>query len=210
VHVIHLQVMGLLDAAQRMESLPQAWAADRIGRLSTQVGRLGRLLDNLLDVSRITAGRLQLELENVDAATVVSDVVDRYRAPSQELKISVEPCPGEWDRLRLEQVVSNLVANAIKFGQRKPVEVRLECSERSVVLQVQDGGIGISPADQEHLFSRFGRGSSDRAYGGFGLGLWITREIVTAMGGTISVTSEIGRGALFNVSLPRTLTGASV
>src|SRR5262249_49455976 len=112
-------------------------------------------------------------------------------------------CRGQWDRLRLEQIVTNLLSNAIKFGAGKPIEVKLENRADVVLLSVRDHGIGISADDQTRIFQRFERAVPQKSVGGFGLGLWIVRQIATAMSGTIGVTSEPGKGATFTLVLPK-------
>ena len=106
------------------------------------------------------------------------------------------------DRLRLEQVFTNLLGNAIRFGAGRPVSVSLRRLGERAVLRVSDRGIGISPEDQARIFDRFERAVSVRNFGGLGLGLWISRQIVEASGGAIRVESAPGRGAAFTVELP--------
>jgi signal transduction histidine kinase len=109
---------------------------------------------------------------------------------------------GHWDRLRLEQVVSNLIANAIKYGAGRPVEVRVSRGGSYALLEVRDHGIGVAEEDHDRIFQRFERAISGAHYGGFGLGLWISREIVLAQGGFIELESAPGKGATFTVRLP--------
>lgn len=208
VHAIHLQLINVLRAArQARKPVSTDWIASRVERASEQVTRLARLLDNLLDVSRITAARIDLQIEEVDFAGVVQGVVERYAEAlrGHEVSLQLKPVVGRWDKLRLDQMVTNLLSNAIKYGEGKPIEIALDVdpSNAKVCLVVTDHGVGIDPADHERLFTRFQRSASGRHYGGFGLGLWITRQFVEAMGGGISVTSEPGKGATFRVTLPR-------
>jgi len=136
---------------------------------------------------------------------VVGSVIDRVRGESSDGQIQFgdrKPVVGWWDRLRVEQVVSNLLSNAIKYGDGQPIVVALDQDGRSARLCVKDHGIGIAPEHHERLFARFERGVSRRQYGGFGLGLWITRQLVDAMGGRISVDSRPGQGATFSIVLP--------
>lgn len=168
--------------------------------------RLERLIDELLDVSRITAGRLKLEPEPVQLDELVREVVERFadQATSAECPIAVaaEPVAGVWDRLRIDQVVSNLVANALKYGRGRPVEIAVTRGEDHAIVQVTDHGIGIAAAEQMKIFERFERAVESRAFGGFGLGLWIARQIVEASRGTIEVASAPNEGATFSVRLP--------
>jgi signal transduction histidine kinase len=114
-----------------------------------------------------------------------------------------ETLAGASDRLRLEQVLSNLLDNAIKYGAHKPVRISLVALDEQVRITVQDDGIGIPPEDVERIFERFERAVSNRSYGGLGLGLYISRTIVEALGGTVCAASEPGQGARFTVTLPR-------
>src|SRR6266851_5475006 len=120
-----------------------------------------------------------------------------------QLKLSAaEPVIGIWDRSRLEQVLSNLISNALKYGPGMPVELRVEARGNEGIFVIQDRGMGIRSEDLPRIFGRFERGVSSRHYGGFGLGLWIVREILTSLGGTIEVKSKPGEGATFTVRLP--------
>lgn len=169
--------------------------------------RLDRLIGELLDISRVAAGQLRLEPEPIDAAAVASDVCATYAvraaaAGSTLTVVTTGPVVGSWDRLRLEQVISNLVDNALKYGPGKPVEVEVTQHLEQAVIRVTDHGPGIPESDQDRIFDRFARGVPTRHYGGFGLGLWIARQIVDAAHGRIEVTSTEGKGATFTVTLP--------
>ncbi len=199
---------SLRAAAQRGDLQSVARKAEAVRR---NVDRLSRLVSSLLDISRISAGRLDLELEEVDLAQVVRDVSARFEDEARRAGCAVrlsapEPAVGRWDRLRLDQVVTNLLSNAIKYGRGRSVEVSVESREGLATLTVRDHGIGISPADQRRIFERFERAVSKRNYGGFGLGLWIVRQIVESLGGTVRVESVPGEGSTFQVELARLAT----
>lgn len=180
--------------------------ADGIEIAMRQSGRLTRLIDELLDVSRITSGRLTLELEDVNLSQLVPEVEERLRQMlerggcSAELRIQPRVV-GRWDRLRLEQVLVNLLTNAMKYGGHSPIEVSLHADERQATLAVRDRGPGIPEGEQQRIFERFAR-AAPRGVGGLGLGLYITRQIVEAHGGRIRVESQPGKGAAFFVELP--------
>ncbi|WP_187345082.1 GAF domain-containing sensor histidine kinase [Cystobacter ferrugineus] len=177
--------------------------------LCRQVERLGHLVDELLDISRIAQGHLSFPLEDVDLAELVRDVAASFREelanPGIRLVLSGVDAPvvGRWNRLRLEQVVVNLLTNAIKYGRGRPIALELKADEAHAWLAVRDEGIGIAPRDQARIFERFERAVSEQHYSGFGLGLWIVREIIQRLGGTISVNSSPGVGSAFTVELPR-------
>ncbi len=178
--------------------------------LQRQLARLNGLIDQLLDVSRLAAGKLTLELEPLELSEVVRDVVGRFAASTEagirlDLPDAGNPdagTHGRWDRLRIEQVITNLVSNAVKYGAERPVRVGVRRQAEDVVIDVRDEGIGIAPEAQERIFDRFERAVSARQYGGLGLGLWIVRQLVEGMGGTISVESQVGHGSTFTVRLP--------
>jgi two-component system, LuxR family, sensor kinase FixL len=205
---LHMQAQaGKLLLARGGDDI-QGHIAARIDAIDRAARRMTGLIDQLLDLSRITSGRLRLEREEADAVVVVRGAIEALeeeleRAGSELVFDAPESLHGEWDAMRLEQVVTNLVSNAVKYGEGKPIEVSLMERNGTAVIEVRDHGIGIAPEDQLRMFQRFERLVSHHHYGGFGLGLWIAREIVEAHGGSIRVWSEVGAGATFTVELPR-------
>jgi signal transduction histidine kinase len=179
--------------------------------LSRQIGRLAGLVDQLLDVSRISAGKMVLSPERIDLGDMVREVVDRFAPPAAEARtIHVHvtgAIMGSWDRLRLEQILTNLLSNAVKYGGGKPITVEVGLTgpepDAEIWFAVRDRGIGMGAEDLGRVFGRFERAASTRNYGGLGLGLWIVRQVVDAMGGSISAESDPGRGSTFTVRLPR-------
>ncbi|HVH42165.1 MAG TPA: PAS domain-containing sensor histidine kinase, partial [Labilithrix sp.] len=176
----------------------------RIDKTLRQSNRLTRLVDGLLDVSQIAIGQVELHREEIDLRTVVNDVCTRFaedaeRAGSELSVSSSGPCIGSWDADRLDQVVCNLLSNALKYGQGKPVTVQCDADERQASVTVTDRGIGIAPENLRRIFGRFERGVSERNYGGLGLGLWIAQEIAQAHGGRVDVESSAGEGAVFRL-----------
>ena len=189
-------------------TLPAGQVEADVGVAARHVQRLTNLVDHLLDVTRIRAGRLHLQLESVDLAELLRETATRLSSLAAEsgsmLELDVpERCPGIWDRMRLEQIVVNLVTNAVKYGAGKPVRLGLVESPGQVVLSVRDSGVGMDPSVLARIFGRFERGHSGRQVPGLGLGLYITRQIVTALEGTITVESAPGEGSAFTVTLPR-------
>lgn len=186
---------------------------ERLVKASRHVGRLERLIDELLDVSRISSGRMVLQPEEVDLAAMVDEVLDRF---SEEIArsggaISVQTnggVNGRWDRARLDQVLTNLIGNAVKYGAGGAIEVTAAAVGDTVLLSVRDHGIGIAPGDRDRIFGRFERAVSESHYGGLGLGLWIAQQIVSAHGGQITLDSTPGQGSTFTVQLPRHVTTA--
>jgi signal transduction histidine kinase len=183
----------------------------RLGTIRRQIVRLEQLVEALLDVSRLMEGRLHLAPEEVDLGAVATDTVDALSETATHAGSTINlhcasGVTGRWDRLRIGQVITNLVSNAIKFGRGHPIDVDVEVDangERAACLRVHDCGIGIPSEQRTRIFDRFERAPAERHYPGLGLGLWIAKQIVDASRGTITVDSEVGVGSTFTVRLPR-------
>ncbi|WP_375769150.1 ATP-binding protein [Archangium gephyra] len=206
---LRLQLQGLRRAVEGQGGEPVA--PERILRAvrgcESQVRKLAGLVNDLLDVAKLARGRLPLHLEAVDLGAVVREVLEQLSSEAARAGCEVElvdgtAVVGQWDRLRLEQVVTNLLTNAFKYGAGRPIHVRVEWEEGRARLSVRDEGIGIAPEHRGRIFGKFERAVSERHYGGLGLGLHITQQIVSALGGAILVDSEVGRGSTFTVELP--------
>lgn len=203
-----LAALSLLhESLERVrEGTPIEKIRERGSKLRAQSERLSRLVEDLLDVSRISAGRVSLELEPFDLGALVGDIGDRMREELERahspLTLELTSVEGRWDRGRIEQVVTNLLANAAKYGRGSPIRASVQRDGDRATLVVVDQGIGIAVEDQERIFKRFERAASPKKFGGLGLGLWITSQLVDAHGGTIAVQSEPGKGATFTVTLP--------
>lgn len=176
-----------------------------------QLKRMSTLIDELLDVSRISLGRLSIQVSGeVDLVKIVKDVISRFAPVLQEAGCQInlnspESKMGDWDPGRIEQVVTNLLTNAMKYGAGKPIEIRIDAREGRSVLTVRDHGIGIAESDLERIFDRFERAVSMKDFSGLGLGLYVSRSLIEAHRGSIRVESEPGKGSTFIVELPEKL-----
>lgn len=181
-------------------------AAVHVATTRRQVDRLRKLVDQLLDVSQLVEGRVRVHLEEVDLLGVAADVVERFEHSAEQagspLRIEGESVRGMWDVSMLDQILTNLVSNAIKYGDGKPIDIRIESTEDDAVICVCDAGHGIGEDDRERVFERFERASAANT-AGVGLGLWIVKRIVDRFAGSIGVDSEPGDGTTFRVVLPR-------
>lgn len=212
-HELRTPLQGLQLQVQLLRRVEPPIPADKLERLDRSCLRLAELMDALLDVARIRSDHLDLRPQEVDLSTTARAVVARLseeaHARGVELRVDApRPILGWWDGLRLEQVITNLVTNALKYGQGQPVDVRVSGDEWQAFLRVQDRGVGLNAEERARLFKPYQRVGS-REQPGLGLGLFIVNEIVAAHGGTISVESQLGAGATFLVALPRAATTPS-
>jgi signal transduction histidine kinase len=178
-----------------------------VERDERQIQSLIRLIEDMLDVSRIRTGKLSIRPSRFDLAQTVASLLGNFAAQvaAAEATVSLDapaPVMGHWDEFRIEQVISNLLTNALRYGAKSPIEVRVRQVDNQAWVEVQDRGIGISEENQARIFQQFERVSGSNVVAGLGLGLFISEQIVSAHGGTISVYSAMGEGALFRVCLP--------
>jgi len=205
-----LHVQALLQSAEEGEALASEAVVRKLRTVRKQTQRIGGLVEELLKLSALSNGRLALERRPMALGALVREVAQRLSeaSPRVPVRVSVvEDGVGEWDRERLDQVLTNLVENGLKYGGGRPVDVRVGRCGQDAEVAVSDTGIGIGPEALGRIFGRFERAVSERHYGGFGLGLWIARELVEAHGGTLTVESAPGQGATFFVRLPRAAPG---
>jgi two-component system, OmpR family, sensor kinase len=200
-------VEHILSVGRRPESDCPATIIVALERLANQMAEYIKRATTLLDVSRITAGKLRAELSVVDLSAMMRQAVHRHRAGAERSGCRLESSiageiTGVLDELAVEQIADNLLSNAVKYGAGEPIEVSLVCDGNKARLTVRDHGIGISEEDQARIFDAFERAVSRRAEGGFGIGLWVVRHLVDAMHGKIHVTSRPAEGSTFTVILP--------
>jgi signal transduction histidine kinase len=184
-----------------------------LGRVQHHVERVNRLIEQLLDSARLNSPELPLELADGDLLEICRQAIELATQVSTGHQVVLEdmgPILGRWDRSRIEQAVTNLLNNAIRYSPNGgQVTVRARARDAQVTLEVRDHGIGIPPDHLDRLFSPFFRGRQAPALNraGLGLGLYITREIARRHGGTLEVESTLGVGSCFRMILPRTAPG---
>lgn len=201
-----LQVRAMLnDDAVRGAGSP---FAPRLGAMEFQISRLIALNRRMLDSSRLGSGSFPLKLETVDAAEVLREVLARNADELAWRRCSVDfrdpgPLPGSWDRGLLDQIFSNLLSNAMKYGHGRPISLALHGSASAVRFRIEDRGIGIAAGDQQRIFEKFERAAPIEQGTSLGIGLWLVKGMTRALGGTIDLTSAPGAGSIFTVKLPR-------
>lgn len=189
-----------------------AYLKNMVARDQRQIQSMVRLIDDMLDVSRIRSNRLSIRPSEVDLHALLQRVVGNLanQAASTGTTITLESgqaITGTWDEFRIEQVVINLLTNALRYGGGKPVKVGAVQSAEGVRIEVTDQGKGISETDQKRIFEQFERAAGNDGTGGLGLGLFITQQLVEAHGGRICVQSAPGQGSTFSVTLPMSPPG---
>lgn len=178
-----------------------------VERDEQQIRNIVRLIDDMLDVTRIQRGTLAISPEPADLARLVRRVVEGFADHATAAGCTLElvapdSLSGVWDEFRIEQVVANLLTNAMRYGNCHPVQVHVEALPGEATVTVRDSGIGIDPQDQARIFGQFERAGDKKVASGLGLGLYISFQIVQAHGGSIEVSSTLGQGSAFTMRLP--------
>jgi signal transduction histidine kinase len=172
-----------------------------------QVERLTRLIDSMLDIFRVSHGKITLQHEKINLGELVREVLDRLHIQIEtsgcQYRLHVETgVTGNWDRSRIEQVLVNLITNAIKYGAGNPITISISSNKTHAEISVKDEGVGIAPENLNRIFDRFERAISSTSVTGLGLGLYICKQLVAAHGGSIQAESTLGAGSTFTVKLP--------
>jgi PAS domain S-box-containing protein len=206
---LKLQTQSMRRNFQRGK--PEAYSVDRVNALidnnERQISRLVRLVDDMLDFSKIEAGKMGIHREITDVTELTRGVYEQFKE-----QLDATGMPSRFfgdtsivtlvDPFRIEQVITNLFTNALRYGKQKPIQVKVMQKNKSVIISVQDQGIGISPENRARIFNRFERAVSHNDVSGLGLGLYITQQIVDGHHGRVWVESEFGTGSTFYVELP--------
>jgi two-component system, LuxR family, sensor kinase FixL len=206
VTALQLQLQLLRRSAQRsIDDLPRL-LVDKVEALDRQTRRISALVNELFDVSRMRLGKLDLRTEDLDLAEVAREAVEHIHEELARsgslLRVDLSPVQGRWDRVRIEQVITNLLVNAAKFGEGNPIALEVSPHGDRARIRVTDRGMGIPQEHLSRVFERFERAVPSHHFGGLGLGLYIVRQIAEAHGGQVRVESTPGSGATFTVDLP--------
>ncbi|WP_404396386.1 hybrid sensor histidine kinase/response regulator [Stutzerimonas chloritidismutans] len=205
--ILEVQLRKLQLGRNNLEAFSEERLRNMVDKDERQIQSLIRLIDDMLDVSRIRTGKLSIRPSRTNLAQLVGNVVESFAAQMEacgcELQLERnEPIIGVWDAFRIEQVLANLLTNAMRYGAGKPVHVSAVVCAEGACIEVRDHGIGISPQSLERIFCQFERAEGSESSAGLGLGLFIADQIVRAHNGRIQVQSEEGQGSLFRVLLP--------
>jgi two-component system, OmpR family, sensor kinase len=200
-----LLCLQLIRAAE--ESRDHAKVRQELDRLERQIKRFVARSTTLLEVGQITSGRFHLDPARLNLSELIAGIVNDYMPlavrSGSELGASIQKDVVVFlDSMAISGIVENLLSNAIKYGQGKPIEIALTETAEMVQITVRDHGIGIDEKDRARIFEKFERAVGRQIQSGFGIGLWLSRNYVELMGGSISVFGEPGTGSLFTVSIP--------
>ncbi len=206
---LQTQMLGRMLRAPGSADLKNDKVEKILKTFDRQLDRLSLLVEELLDISKMSNGQLSLSLEEFDLIELMRDILNRFSEQLDSVQCEVTfnaPMTGPlmvcWDRFRIEQVIVNLITNAAKYGHGKPIHITLSHQEKVIELSVRDHGIGIAPNDLDRIFNRFERAVSGQHFSGLGLGLYIVTQLLDAHGGKIRVSSEVGQGSTFTITVP--------
>jgi signal transduction histidine kinase len=179
-----------------------------VARDTRQIQSMIRLINDMNDVSRIQNDKLSILPADTNLSkllhNIAEDLAQQAEAAGSAFVLDIQPdVTGVWDEFRIEQIIINLLTNALRYGDAKPVNVTLRADATSAELKVSDHGLGIPTAEQERIFEKFERGNIKKAREGLGMGLFIARQLASAHQGTLTVTSSVGEGSTFTLTLPR-------
>jgi len=205
--ILEVQLRKLQLSRNNLAAFSEERLRNMVDKDERQIQSLIRLIDDMLDVSRIRTGKLSIRPSRTDLAQLVGNVVESFAAQMEacgcELRLQrEESIIGVWDAFRIEQVLANLLTNAMRYGAGKPVQVSVASCAEGACIEVRDHGIGISPKSLERIFCQFERAEGSESSAGLGLGLFIADQIVRAHYGRIQVQSQEGQGSMFRVVLP--------
>lgn len=203
---LHLQLQ-LLERAMRSHSPGSSTPDEILHRCQQQARRLRALLDELLDLTRLRLGRLELHRDRCDLSSLVCETtadfaIEAARAGSEIRIHARDPLVGNFDPVRVRQVVTNLISNALKYGEGQPIDVSVERRGGRAQITVRDHGLGIPEDQQARIFERFERATDDKSIAGLGLGLYVSKQITETHGGSLQLWSQPQQGSAFTMDLP--------
>ena len=215
-HELKTPIAGLklqAEMAKRaIEKLgPDALSPERVKKIIdnfyNDIDRLKRLVDDMLDISRIQSGKLSMKFERINVDAYMTEVIERmsFNVPKFNLLVNANtnaPVWANWDPLRIEQVITNLICNACRYGNNSKIKLMTSVHKESIIISVSDSGPGISEENQKLIFDRFKGGMRRSDNSGLGLGLFIANEIIKAHGGQLQLESILGKGSNFLVKIP--------
>lgn len=179
-------------------------------QLEKQVTKLNSLVDDMLDISRISTGRLEIRPEEFDFSELINDIKEMLKTPFETsnyplpiIESNHENVMVKWDRVRMEQVLINLFTNAIRNGEGKPIILNTSVADDKIFITIKDHGVGISEEDVNKIFDCYAKIKNPSQVNGLGLGLYISKQIVEAHQGQLTVESKLGHGSSFKIELPR-------
>lgn len=215
-HELKTPITGLKLQAEMAKRLieklgPEALTPDRVKKIInnfyTDIDRLKRLVDDILDISRIDSGKLSMKFETINVDDFMAEVIERmgFNFPKFNQMVNAKtatPVLAHWDPLRIEQVITNLISNAFRYGDNSEITLVTYIENENIIISVTDKGPGITLANQKLLFERFKGDLDNRESSGLGLGLFIANEIIKSHGGQLELISGPGKGSTFTVKLP--------